>query len=155
MSEFANRACPPRDGDQWRVNFSRVGWEVDVQDGKYAKVPGKPEDNWVWSPQGVIDMHRPERWGYVQFSNSKPGAESFRADPTWPAREMLMRIYYAQREFKEKNKRWGVKLEELGLSEPVTLEVTKDGWQAAVSTKDVRGRTVKLHVRQDSQIWVE
>jgi hypothetical protein len=25
------------------------------------------EDNWVWSPQGVVDMHVPEHWGHVQF----------------------------------------------------------------------------------------
>ena len=25
------------------------------------------EDNWVWSPQGLVDMHVPERWGVVQF----------------------------------------------------------------------------------------
>ncbi len=26
-----------------------------------------PENNWVWSPQMAIDMHRPEHWGYVFF----------------------------------------------------------------------------------------
>ena len=57
----------PQPGDVWRVNFSRVEWRTAVAGGKYAKQPG-PEDNWVWSPQGVIDMHRPERWGYVRFS---------------------------------------------------------------------------------------
>ena len=41
--------------------------------GEYRKVidpaSGRPtrEHNWVWSPQGVIDMHRPERWGVVEF----------------------------------------------------------------------------------------
>jgi hypothetical protein len=30
--------------------------------------PGNPkEDNWVWSPQGVVNMHVPERWGYLVF----------------------------------------------------------------------------------------
>src|SRR5437762_10018554 len=48
-------------GDQWRVNFSRVEWRHEVLDGKYRKIPNLREDNWVWSPQGVIDMHRPER----------------------------------------------------------------------------------------------
>jgi len=56
----------PRDGQQWRINFSRVEWRTEVVDGKYRQLPGK-EDNWVWSPQGVIDMHRPEQWGYVRF----------------------------------------------------------------------------------------
>jgi hypothetical protein len=56
----------PKPGDQWRVNFSRVEWKTEVVGGEYKKLPGR-EDNWVWSPQGVIDMHRPEKWGFVRF----------------------------------------------------------------------------------------
>jgi hypothetical protein len=56
----------PKNGDQWRVNFSRVEWKTEVVDGRYRKLPGR-EDNWVWSPQGVINMHLPEKWGYVGF----------------------------------------------------------------------------------------
>ena len=59
---------PPRPGDVWRVNFSRVQWHLDIVEGHYQKRPGLPEDNWVWSPQGVIDMHQPEHWGYVEFA---------------------------------------------------------------------------------------
>lgn len=48
---------PPHAGTTWRINFSRVEW-----------MPGNPkEDNWVWSPQGLIDMHIPDRWGYLNF----------------------------------------------------------------------------------------
>lgn len=51
----------PQSGTVWRANFSRVEW-----------TPGKPkEDNWVWSPQGVINMHVPERWGYLEFGGNK------------------------------------------------------------------------------------
>ena len=47
----------PKPGTVWRINFSRVEWK-----------PGNPvEDNWVWSPQGVINMHVPDRWGYLRF----------------------------------------------------------------------------------------
>ena len=35
-------ARPPRDGDQWRINFSRVEWQHEVKDGKYHKVPNTP-----------------------------------------------------------------------------------------------------------------
>ena len=31
------------------------------------------EDNWVWSPQGEINMHAPERWGFVRFSTEPAG----------------------------------------------------------------------------------
>lgn len=57
----------PKAGDQWRMNFSRVEWQVRVVEGKYEKVPGTKEDNWVWSPQGVVNMHVPEKWGVVRF----------------------------------------------------------------------------------------
>ena len=57
----------PRPGDSWRVNFSRVEWALEVHEGRYRKVDGACEENWVWSPQGRIDMHRPERWGFFDF----------------------------------------------------------------------------------------
>ena len=50
------------------MNFSRVEWQPRIVAGRYEKVPNTREDNWVWSPQGVIDMHLPDRWGYVEFS---------------------------------------------------------------------------------------
>lgn len=66
-------AGPPLPGDTWRVNFSRVQWPLVVVDGAYRKArepvdwSDHPEDNWVWSPQGQIDMHIPEMWGVVRF----------------------------------------------------------------------------------------
>jgi hypothetical protein len=57
----------PTAGESWRINFSRVEWRVRLADGKYEKVPGLKEDNWVWSPQGVVNMHVPEMWGTVRF----------------------------------------------------------------------------------------
>ncbi len=63
----AGMPCPPNPGDTWKINFSRVQWQISTLDGKITKVPNTPEDNWVWSPQGVIDMHQPEQWGTVTF----------------------------------------------------------------------------------------
>ncbi|MCB9896461.1 MAG: protein kinase [Planctomycetes bacterium] len=60
-------ALPPKAGDVWRVNFSRVEWQHDVVDGREVKRPGQPEDNWVWTPQYVVDMHRPAQWGFVEL----------------------------------------------------------------------------------------
>ncbi len=67
LQEISRVASPPAEGDVWRINFSRVQWDLEVVDGRYQKVPNRPEHNWVWSPQGVIDMHQPERWGYLEF----------------------------------------------------------------------------------------
>lgn len=75
-------ACPPRPGDCWRVNFSRVQWRHEIVGGRYVRVPPHgtplaeslnpeeqehPEDNWVWSPQGAVNMHLPARWGDLAF----------------------------------------------------------------------------------------
>ena len=73
LKKFAPHvASPPREGDTWRVDFSRVEWLVDIVDGKYRKIPKHAEDNWIWSPPGIINMHAPERWGRVQFTRSPP-----------------------------------------------------------------------------------
>ncbi|MBX3096833.1 MAG: carbohydrate-binding family 9-like protein [Fimbriimonadaceae bacterium] len=68
LKEISKVTVPPNPGDRWRINFSRVQWDLEVVDGQYRKIEGRPEHNWVWSPQGMIDMHQPERWGWVEFS---------------------------------------------------------------------------------------
>lgn len=70
----------PADGAEWRINFSRVNWQHEIgEDGRYNRKrnaeTGKiiPEYNWVWSPQGIINMHYPEYWGKLLFSAEKVG----------------------------------------------------------------------------------
>jgi hypothetical protein len=76
---IGNEAQIPYAGAVWRINFSRVEWETNVVGGKYVKRTDSishhplPEHNWVWSPQGVINMHFPERWGYLIFSDAPAG----------------------------------------------------------------------------------
>lgn len=67
LAEYAHKPTPPTSGDEWRVNFSRVQWKLIVADGSYSKAPNTKEDNWVWSPQGLVNMHVPEKWGRVRF----------------------------------------------------------------------------------------
>jgi hypothetical protein len=161
LESRAHRPSPPRDGDQWRINFSRVEWE-QTNDGKtYTKVPKRPEDNWVWSPQGVIDMHRPSRWGFVQFSERSPGQEVYRPDPAGPVRDRLMEIYEAQRSHREKSKTWSNNLKELGLNEPLLnpateppiLRQTDSGYEAELTLKAAPDYPKQTWViRQDSRI---
>ena len=71
---FDGASKPPKD-HFWRINFSRVNWDFDLKNGRYSRKKdtktGKyiSEYNWVWSPQGVIAMHEPEKWGFVRFSS--------------------------------------------------------------------------------------
>jgi hypothetical protein len=111
----------PRDGEQWRLNFSRVEWAMDVIDGVYRKrvdpASGKtlPEDNWVWSPQGAIDMHMPERWGVVQFSEAVAGTRpvSIVEDRNDLVTWALRRLYYRQRSYRATHGQYASDLEAL------------------------------------------
>jgi Carbohydrate family 9 binding domain-like len=159
LAEFAHRPTPPRDGDQWRVNFSRVEWQHEIVDGQYRKVPGRREDNWVWSPQGVVDMHCPERWGYVQFSTAPPGQAIYRPDPTGPTRDRLMQVYYAQKDFFKQHKRWAKTLEELKLADApgppeYTMKLTPlpEGYEAAITFSRPGGKPETWTIQQDSRI---
>jgi hypothetical protein len=163
LGEYAHRPAPPRDGDQWRVNFSRVEWRHDVVDGKYRKRPGLREDNWVWSPQGVIDMHRPEHWGYVQFSSARPGGALYRPDPAGPVRHLLHRVYDAQRAYRRQKGRWATTLGELGLGRAtckglvggLALRVADGGYECVAQIRQADGSPQCWHIRDDSRIWAD
>ncbi|MEJ5171980.1 MAG: hypothetical protein WHU10_13415, partial [Fimbriimonadales bacterium] len=107
----------PSEGTTWRVNFSRVEWDVVIDNGKYRKIPNRPEHNWVWSPQGAIDMHRPEHWGYVQFTERPADQARFVPDPAKPARQALHRFYYAAHAYRERHGRWPRSWREANLGE--------------------------------------
>jgi hypothetical protein len=160
LSELAAHAGPPEDGEQWRVNFSRVEWHHEVVEGRYRKVDGKREDNWVWSPQGVIDMHRPEHWGYVQFSTAPSGTTEFRPDPSGPVRHLLHVLYYAQRDHREAHGSYAPTLSALGLrhlagvgNRAPRLEVTTSGFEATLEAPGSDGATQHWHIRQDARLW--
>ena len=163
LGEYAHRPAPPKAGDQWRISFSRVEWEFRIVNGQYRKVPNKSEANWVWSPQGLIDMHRPEKWGYVQFSTKQPGEESFRPDPAAPARDVLMEIYYAEKDFHKARKRWAATLDELSLSRlkelpsvpAPTIQITDEGFKASAAIRLPSGQDQVWHITQDSRLWTE
>jgi hypothetical protein len=55
------RALPPRDGDEWRLDFSRFNQYK-------AAPPVKDSGGWAWSPHGVWDSHVPELFARVRFS---------------------------------------------------------------------------------------
>ncbi|WP_167614121.1 carbohydrate-binding family 9-like protein [Maribellus sediminis] len=114
----------PEDGSLWKLNFSRVQWQTDLVDGKYVKRKNQqtgrdlPENNWVWSPQGVINMHYPERWGLVMFSEKPAGKK---VDFNLPADEVLRKylweIYYRQQQFRKVHERYATSLNELNIAE--------------------------------------
>ena len=108
----------------------------------------------MWSPQHVIDMHKPELWGYVQFTRGQPGSVNFVPDPTGEARHLLHQVYYQQQAARQKQKRWAGSLGELGLSglESVRLQVTDSLFEASMPVSTPTGAR-RVHIRQDSLVW--
>lgn len=145
---IANQVKVPADGEFWRVNFSRVEWDVEVKGNDYIKLKGAngrnlPEHNWVWSPQGVINMHYPERWGYVFFSKGSGDNPKYQIPYSESQRKHLWLVYYLQKEFRQKNKTYAKDLKELGISETsfnidgkdnkLWMEATSDQFMAYIS----------------------
>ena len=92
---------PPAAGTVIRMNYSRVNWRVqpDAQQAHgYSKckdVAGNilPESNHVWAPTGVVNIHHPEKWGYVKLSE-KPVGSGFES-MTPPAHETALKRLHA------------------------------------------------------------
>ncbi len=89
-------------------------------------------------------MHRPERWGYVQFSTAEPGQAAFRLDPAAAIRDRLMQIYYAQNDLlRAEQEMGGVAATSLklpaapGLPQHTTsLRLTPEGYEAAITSSN-------------------
>lgn len=169
LKESAPAKKPPAAGDQWRVNFSRVEYQVEVRDGKYEKVrdpqTGKPypEDNWVWAPTGLINIHYPEMWGYVQFSNLKvgEGSERFkiRAEEE-QARWALRQLYYKEKTYFLNHGHYTDNLAELGLGEikvkgyrwPPRIRLTWNAWEAMLESEEGTGNR-RVFITHDGRVF--
>lgn len=105
----------PKLNERWRLNFSRVQWQHEIVDGKYTRIKKDnklmDEANWVWSPIGLINMHYPERWGYIQFVEKTTDTASYPA--THAIEQAAWNISYLQEIFKDKKGSYATSLESL------------------------------------------
>jgi hypothetical protein len=165
ITEAAREQRAPRGGEQWRINFSRVDWDVGVVDGAYRKRMNPatsrplPERNWVWSPQGAINMHMPEMWGFVQFSDRTVGTgrETFVEDVDEPVRQALRAVYHMQRAYLKANGEFATTVTALDVrpvdpSMRATLELLATPVQYE-ATLPSRTRGATWHIRQDGKVW--
>jgi hypothetical protein len=164
VAEHAPQGSRPSPGDQWRLNFSRVQWQLEIADSAYRKLVDpatgrtEREENWVWSPQGEINMHMPEMWGIVQFSDSivGRGRDAVGPDSNATARWALRRIYYAQREYRREHGDYAQNLEQLGFDVPagesavtLTMEVSPGSFRADIGD----GGVIRWSISEDGRVW--
>ena len=121
------------------------------------KVADTKEDNWVWSPTGIIDMHRPERWGWVQFCDAT-GKSTQLGDQSRKKRPVIfsMRSITIREDFHSKHGKWAGKINELagldsyGYSNTIhqaSIQTTSEGYEAVVEIDSKR-----WIIRQDSHV---
>jgi hypothetical protein len=108
----------PSAGTIWRMNFSRVEWHLDTLNGGYSRrkdsLTGRliPEDYFVWSPQGIVNLHYPEKWGYVLFSDGLSG-KNFLSTGDEKLKLLLWKYYYLQQEYRKRNENYATNLDVL------------------------------------------
>lgn len=156
----------PEPGEQMRVNFSRVEWDTEVKDGAYVKVPQKGEDkirehNWVWAPTGVINIHLPEYWGYVQFSDriAGQGETAFEKRPEEETKWILRNLYYRQNQHAAATGSYAARLADLkpeeiapaGTAAQIKLEATPSLYEITLPAPDGK----RWHIRQDGLVWAD
>lgn len=145
----------PELGEIWRMNFSRVEWNTHIVDGRYEKVRDPktglplPENNWVWAPTGVIDIHMPEMWGYLVFTRAGEEYPLPRADAIKLA---LRRLYYREHAYCRENGCFtadaalllGEEAEKLGIRAYCTPSMFE-------GIAEFEGEV--WHIRQDGYLW--
>ncbi|OAV75368.1 hypothetical protein Barb7_01016 [Bacteroidales bacterium Barb7] len=149
----------PAEGEQIRINFSRVEWTTEIQNNSYQKIPIQSEDkireyNRVWAPTGEINIHKPEYWGRVQFTSAIAGTAQvpFVRHPDEATKQILRALYYRQRQYHQAFGTYAsdpadLKAEDLCppsllrnlaiTAIPSAYEISLAGW----------------HIRQDGLIW--
>lgn len=63
LAKADNHSLPPKDGDTWRMDFSRFNTYKEAP-------PAKDSGGWVLSRHGIWDSHIPECFPFVRFSTN-------------------------------------------------------------------------------------
>ncbi len=109
ITECLPQKRAPLEGEYYRINFSRVQWKTDIKNDNYQKRTDPstgqflPEDNWVWAPTGVINIHYPELWGFVFFTGAEMKSSSCSIPEDEYRKWELRKLYYAQQIFLDLN----------------------------------------------------
>ena len=152
---LGNEVHVPKEGEQWRINFSRVEWDTEVRNGIYLKKKDSkgrnlPEHNWVWSAQGVVNMHYPERWGYVQFSKNDTATAT--RPPDEAARNLLWLTYYRQKAWQQTHSSYTSSLADLNLADTsLQLQATRQQFLCTIRWAD----HISFSINQDGLVLKE
>jgi len=156
FSSYGTDGSPPEEGEQWRINFSRVEQKLKNLKNGYTKPKKTPPDNWTWTPQGAISMHMPERWGFLQFSGEEPA--EFIPDPSMEARDLLMEVHYMQKAFTKSTGRYSSTLDSLGLKSEqgdylIRMWGTDTEFNASIESPGNNTGHAILYINERGRLW--
>lgn len=144
-------------GSYWHLGFSRVEWQTQQTNGITSRKRTDtdslvPEYNWTWPATGKINMHMPERWNYLYFSDKAAGTDTFHYPADHNLEKLLWAIYYAQYKqydstgrFFQKLKQLKLSTEDLALLPPgakITMEATTRKFEVTITKAD--GSTISV-----------
>jgi hypothetical protein len=118
-----------------------------------------PENNWVWAPTGLVNIHYPEMWAYVQFSgrNAGEGEDACIVKPEEAAKWALRQVYYKEKTYYLNHGKYTESLAELGLEKlnvkgykwPPRIKTTWNLWEAVLESEDGRE---KISITSDGRV---
>jgi hypothetical protein len=157
LVELKNRPkSPPKEGEQWRINFSRVEWDYDIVNGDYKRKKEKDgtfksEYNWVWSNQNAINMHEPEKWGFIQFTNNSSSAEkTFIEDKHMLIKQVCFALFRQTKSGRLKE----LLKENLGSSRLIKVKYSNKDSLIATFYKTNFGFEYKLNIQESNQTFI-
>lgn len=165
MKEIKSDGETPENGEQWRVNFLRVNWQLDITNNTYepkiSLVTNRRVSafNWVWAVTGNAGLHVPERWGFVQFSDKQAGTDQFSGNPNDEVKWALRQVYYRQKAFMEEYQEYAASADQLqlenltvdGLTFAPEISLIDGAWQARQEAFNDK----TAYIRQDGKVWLE
>lgn len=155
----------PKEGSQWRINFSRVEWKTETKNGKsYSKKKdlssgnNLPENDWTWSPQSVVNIHLPEMWGFVQFSEQSvfDGKQNFIWNEDEDIKWLLRKMYYIMNEYYKQHHCYTA---DLTIFKSLENEIKKSNLKIEFTTsmyeisETDNKKEIVWHIRQDGKTW--
>ncbi len=159
---------PPKPGDQWRVQFARAERQLAVSGDEYEpkkdSQTGKPLPSIYtsWAPQGLINLHYPEMWGFVQFSDTVAGQDTvgFNRHQNEEIKWALRKVYYRQKQYYLNHNSYTADRSKLGIDKikisgfdfSPRIHATKITFLA--SSRGFENGTI-WYINQNGKVWKE
>ena len=93
----------------------------------------------VWSPQGIVNLHYPERWGYVLFADTL-SPKGFLSEETEKLKLALWKYYYLQQQYRSNNGKYAATIDQLDMM--------------AAGLPAVKDAGIRM-IANEKQFWIE